>query len=152
MSQPEIWRDVAFIKIDVQGYELAVCEGMRQTLQKFPALVVAFEYAPDGMRELGFEPLTLLDFFRSAGYQLHILTRSATTLAPENRCDLRLRLKSSGYVDVLCSRRSPRLALFGCEHSRRPGDATGRFFLMPILMRTRPTQVIFRSCRPWRKR
>ena len=72
-------RDVAFIKIDVQGYELAVCEGMRKTLERFPLLCVAFEYAPDGMRELGFDPSALLEFFRSAGFHLHILTRSATT-------------------------------------------------------------------------
>ena len=71
---------ISFIKIDVQGYELAVCEGMKQTLEKFPLLSIAFEYAPDGMRELGFEPAALLQFFRSAGYQLHILTRRAIQL------------------------------------------------------------------------
>lgn len=96
-------RNISFIKIDVQGYELAVCEGMRLTLEKFPGLSIAFEYAPDGMRELGFEPSALLDFFRSAGHQLHILTRSATTLAPDNRA-IELAAERSGYVDVLCSK------------------------------------------------
>jgi FkbM family methyltransferase len=96
-------RNISFIKIDVQGYELAVCEGMRLTLEKFPGLSIAFEYAPDGMRELGFEPSALLDFFRAAGHQLHILTRSATTLAPDNRA-IELAAERSGYVDVLCFR------------------------------------------------
>jgi FkbM family methyltransferase len=95
---------ISFIKIDVQGYELAVCEGMRQTLKKFPALCIAFEYAPDGMRELGFEPSALLDFFRSAGYQLHILTRASTTLARANH-EIELAAERSGYIDVLCSKR-----------------------------------------------
>ena len=94
-------QNISFIKIDVQGYELAVCDGMRQTLEKFPQMSIAFEYAPEGMRELGFEPSALLDFFRSAGYQLHILTRSATTLAPDNRA-IELAVERSGYVDVLC--------------------------------------------------
>ena len=53
MSAP---RTVAFIKIDVQGYELAVCEGMKQTLADNPDVVVAFEYTPDSMIELGFDP------------------------------------------------------------------------------------------------
>jgi FkbM family methyltransferase len=97
-------RHISFIKIDVQGYELAVCEGMRQTLEKFPALCVAFEYAPDGMRELGFEPSALLAFFRSAGYRLHILTRTATTLAPDNRA-IELAAERTGYVDLLCSKK-----------------------------------------------
>ena len=96
-------RSISFIKIDVQGYELAVCEGMRKTLEKFPGLCVAFEYAPDGMRELVFEPFALLEFFRSAGYQLHILTREATTLAPDNRA-IELATERSGYVDLICSK------------------------------------------------
>jgi FkbM family methyltransferase len=98
-------RNISFIKMDVQGYELAVCEGMRQTIEQFPALCIAFEYAPGGMRELGFEPSALLDFFRSAGYQLHILTRSATTLAVDNAAIEQL-ADAAGYVDVLCSRKT----------------------------------------------
>jgi FkbM family methyltransferase len=97
-------RNLSFIKIDVQGYELAVCEGMRKTLEKFPQMVIAFEYAPDGMRELGFEPSALLDFFRSAGYQIHILTRAATSLAPDN-CAIDVVVERKGYVDLLCSKK-----------------------------------------------
>jgi FkbM family methyltransferase len=102
-------QNVSFIKIDVQGYELAVCEGMRKTLEDFPEVSIAFEYAPDGMRELGFEPLALLDFFRSAGYRLHILTRAATALAPDNRA-IELAVEGSGYADLLCSKRSLELS------------------------------------------
>jgi FkbM family methyltransferase len=98
-------QNISFIKIDVQGYELAVCEGMRQTLERFPAACIAFEYAPGGMRELGFEPSSLLDFFRSVSYQLHILTRAATTLAPDNRA-IELAVERSGYVDLLASKKS----------------------------------------------
>jgi FkbM family methyltransferase len=98
-------QNISFIKIDVQGYELAVCEGMRKTFEKFPGLCIAFEYAPDGMRELGFEPSALLDFFRSAGYQLHVLTRAATTLAVDNRV-IDLAVERSGYVDLLCSKKN----------------------------------------------
>ncbi len=97
-------RELSFIKIDVQGYELAVCEGMRKTLEKFPQVVIAFEYAPDGMRELGFEPSVLLDSFRSAGYQIHILTRAATSLALDNRV-IDAAVERKGYVDLLCSRK-----------------------------------------------
>jgi len=95
-------QDICFIKIDVQGYELAVCEGMRRTLEKFPRACVAFEYAPDGMRELGFDPAALLRFFRSAGYRLYILTRSG--LQPALGDDAIDRAaQRSGYVDLLCS-------------------------------------------------
>jgi FkbM family methyltransferase len=95
---------LSFIKIDVQGYEFAVCEGMRKTLEKFPEVVIAFEYAPDGMRELGFEPSVLLDFFRSAGYRIHILTRAATRLALDN-LEIDAAVERKGYVDLLCSKK-----------------------------------------------
>jgi len=95
---------ISFIKIDVQGYELAVCEGMRRTLKDFPSASIAFEYAPEGMRELGFEPLALLDFFRAGGYQLHILTRRVVTVARTSQ-EIELAAERSGYVDVLCSKK-----------------------------------------------
>jgi FkbM family methyltransferase len=98
-------QSISFIKVDVQGYEMAVCEGMRQTIERFPALSIAFEYAPGAMRELGFEPIPLLDFFRSAGYQLHILTRAAAALEPDNRA-IESAAESSGYVDVLCCKKT----------------------------------------------
>ncbi len=96
-------QNISFTKIDVQGYELAVCEGMRQTLDRFPGMCIALEYAPDAMRELGFEPRALLGFFRSQGYQLHILTRATTRLAPDDQA-IEVAAKRVGYVDLLCSR------------------------------------------------
>lgn len=96
---------VSFIKIDVQGYELAVCEGLRQTLEKFPQVSIALEYAPDGMRELGFEPTALLQFLRSHGYHLHVLTRSGLQPAADDDA-IALAAQRSGYVDLLCSKRA----------------------------------------------
>ena len=98
-------RNISFIKIDVQGYELAVCEGMQQTLQAFPQVCVAFEYAPDGMRELGFDPAALLQFFRKAGYQLYILTRRGLQPAGDDAA-IDFAAKRSGYVDVFCSKQN----------------------------------------------
>lgn len=97
--------NIAFIKIDVQGYELAVSEGMIATLRAFPQLCVAFEYAPDGMRELGFDPAALLGFFREAGYKLHVLTRRGLRLAGDDAA-IDIVARRSGYVDVLCSRKT----------------------------------------------
>jgi len=95
---------ISFIKIDVQGYELAVCEGMQETLSRFPDVTVAFEFAPEGMRELGFDPAALLRFFRAAGFRLRILTRRGIQ-APSDDDAIHAAAQSSGYVDVLCSRK-----------------------------------------------
>jgi FkbM family methyltransferase len=96
-------QSICFIKIDVQGYELAVCEGMKETLEKSPRLCVAFEYAPEGMRELGFDPAAVLHFFRAEGYKLYALSRKGIHAAPD---DLLIAdtAEHSGYVDLLCSK------------------------------------------------
>jgi FkbM family methyltransferase len=96
-------QNISFIKIDVQGYELAVCEGMRETLQRFPKLCVAVEYEPASMRELGFEPAALLLFFREAGYRLNILSRGGIDPAPEDALVAQA-AERSGYVDLLCAK------------------------------------------------
>jgi len=97
-------QNISFIKIDVQGYELAVCEGMRRTLERFPKLCVCLEYSPDAMLELGFEPRALLDFFRTRGYQLYTLTTGDPKLLSDDALIQGL-LKDIGYVDLLCSKR-----------------------------------------------
>jgi FkbM family methyltransferase len=97
-------QNISFIKIDVQGYELAVCEGMKNVLEKFPQAVVCLEYSPDALRELGFEPHMLLDFFRTRGYHLYVLTREEPRfLADDN--SLEAVLRDQGYLDLLCSKR-----------------------------------------------
>lgn len=95
-------KDISFIKIDVQGYELAVCEGMKQTLARFPEICVGCEYAPEGITELGFDPAGLLDFFRQRGYYLYVLTRSCIKRADDNEA-IQQAADGPGYVDLLCS-------------------------------------------------
>lgn len=97
-------KKISLIKIDVQGYELAVCEGMKQTLASFPELCICCEYAPEGLVELGFDPVRLLDFFRMNGHQIHILTRSSIRLARDNTT-IQQAAEEAGYVDLLCAQR-----------------------------------------------
>jgi len=96
-------RNISFIKIDVQGYEMAVCEGMKETLERFPEACVCLEHSPESLIELGFEPEKIIDFFRSRGYQLYILTREAPQLAADNESLERI-VNEAGYVDLLCSK------------------------------------------------
>jgi hypothetical protein len=82
---------------------MAVCEGMKETLQKFPEACVCLEHSPESLIELGFEPEKIIDFFRSRGYQLYILTREAPQLAAYNESLERI-VNEAGYVDLLCSK------------------------------------------------
>lgn len=65
---------ISFIKIDVQGYELPVCLGMRRTLELNLHALVAIEYSPADLGKLGFDPLKLLSFWKRRDYIGYELT------------------------------------------------------------------------------
>jgi FkbM family methyltransferase len=90
---------VSFVKIDVQGYELAVCQGMQDTLRQNPDISIVLEFMPSAMRELGFDPSHLIGFFVERGFEIYLvhprgkLTRGMPTV-----------MKDSNYFDLLFSR------------------------------------------------
>lgn len=90
---------VSFVKIDVQGYELPVCQGMKDTLENNPGITLVLEYMPSIMRELGFNPAELIEFLVSRGFEIYLagphgkVSRGAV---PE--------IEGAGYVDLLFRR------------------------------------------------
>ena len=92
---------VSFIKIDVQGYEPAVCQGMVNTLRQNPDVAIVLEYMPSAMRALGFEAPQLINFFGERGfsiYQVHPRGRLSPGIPPA--------VNDSSYFDLLLSRRT----------------------------------------------
>jgi FkbM family methyltransferase len=90
---------VSFVKIDVQGYELAVCHGMQNTLRQNPGIAIVLEFTPSAMLGLGFDPSHLINFFVERGFEIYLvhprgkLTRGMPTI-----------MKDSSYFDLLFSR------------------------------------------------
>jgi FkbM family methyltransferase len=66
---------VRFIKVDVQGYELPVCKGMERTLTINPRGILALEYMPSAMRELGFQPEELINWLQQRDYKVYTLEK-----------------------------------------------------------------------------
>lgn len=95
---------VKFIKIDVQGYELPVCLGMEKTLAANPNAVVALEYMPDSIRELGFEPEKITKFFQDRKYFIYLIGKKGN-LAIANHQLMNELAKKRGYIDLLFSRK-----------------------------------------------
>jgi FkbM family methyltransferase len=95
---------VSFIKIDVQGYEWPVCQGMTNTLRRNPRVVVALEYAPSIMRKLGFEPQELLDFFRGMSFLVYVLT-AKTGLRESSYSEIQRLTPNDDYVDLIFAHR-----------------------------------------------
>ncbi len=93
-------RNVSFIKIDVQGYELAVCQGMQETLCQNPDITIVLEFMPSAMRELGFEPSDLIDFLVERDFEVY-------RLHPRGKLSPGMPgiMKDSSYFNLLFSRR-----------------------------------------------
>lgn len=92
---------VSFVKIDVQGFELPVCQGMSKTIEANPELTIVLEYAPFALRALGFDPSQLVDFLVGRGFRVYQV-RPRGELSPGIPADLHDR----DYVDLLFSRRA----------------------------------------------
>jgi FkbM family methyltransferase len=103
LSSNSVREPLSFIKMDIQGYELPACWGMQETLKNNPNAVIAIEYFPGAMEELGYKAEALLDFFYDRGYELYPFSRrdSLRRLDKANLCDL---VRSKGYTDLLASR------------------------------------------------
>jgi FkbM family methyltransferase len=93
-------RPICLIKIDVQGYESAVCHGMTATVEQQRRAAVAIEYMPEAMAALGYDPPALLDWFVEKGFRMYSLGRNGE-LTP----GLSSELAEKGYVDLIFSRR-----------------------------------------------
>ena len=93
--------EISFIKIDVQGYELAVCQGMQETLQRNPDVTIVLEFMPSMMIEMGFDPKKLISFLVERDFKIYVV-HPRGKLSP----GLPQTMNDSGYVDLLCSRRS----------------------------------------------
>jgi FkbM family methyltransferase len=94
---------IAFVKVDVQGYELEVCRGMVGLLAANPGMAVAVEYAPSAMRAQGFEASDLLAFFASRGLVAQALEQDGR-LRSASADDLARAVERRGYVDVVFTR------------------------------------------------
>lgn len=94
-------KPVKFIKIDIQGYEIAALRGMKETLKSHPAL--AIEYCPAQIRELGFEPLELIEFIRQAGYSIQVLNRDGSVRDLLDGETEQL-VGAHGYLNFLCEK------------------------------------------------
>ncbi len=91
---------VSFVKIDVQGYELAVCQGMQDTLRQNPDITIVLEFMPSAMRELGFEPSHLIDFLVERDFKIYQV-HPRGKLSP----GMPAITKDSSYFNLLFSRR-----------------------------------------------
>ena len=105
--------EIAVVKIDTEGAEGFILDGMRDTLNRHPRMSVILEFTPASLRQAGYEPGALLHRFYSSGYELFVLDEYSGLTIPLNEG------QAAGLVDVL-DRRQEFVNLL-IKRASRPG-------------------------------
>jgi len=102
-------KTVQFIKLDVQGHELAALTGMQQVLASSPDVRVLFEFWPAGLRAANASPELLFKFFQDRGFFIGELKKGAVRQL-DTPDSLVSKLGEKRYTNLLAAR-APNAAL-----------------------------------------
>ena len=92
---------VDFVKIDVQGFEGHVFQGMQRTLRQSPNLTLLSEFWPFGLRSAGSNPEDVLHKLEATGLTLHELTSHGTLNPLGNKKDFIDRFPGRCYTNIV---------------------------------------------------
>ena len=103
----EGWPKVDLVKIDVEGAEIRVLDGMERLCERSPDFKLIIEYCPVLINATGAKPSDLLDKLASMNLKVRFVDEKNGVMAPE-AADLDLitakLLKQETYMNLLCSR------------------------------------------------
>jgi FkbM family methyltransferase len=94
------------VKIDVEGAELGVLRGLRQTRSRLPGLQLVVEYCPKNLLGSGVEPRLLYEELVRGGCEIRAIREDGSTRIIAHFEDLESTLNTHGYVNLFCGRSS----------------------------------------------
>lgn len=97
-------RAVEFVKIDVQGYEPRVVQGMQRLIDDSPTMKVLFEFWPAGLARAGHTPGELLDLFLCRGFGIFDLAADGIRRLRDSEVAHLAGTGGSGYRNLLAAR------------------------------------------------
>lgn len=114
----DIFEDIVMLKIDVQGYELHVLNGLGKLLRHYSVKHIVIEFGPDGLERAGSDPFEFLTLLHEMGCQILLphFTLAHTShfrwpiLLPEQFMNFTVALRAvgaaggHGETDLFCTR------------------------------------------------
>lgn len=95
--------EIDFIKMDVEGSEWAVVEGMALLLKKSAHLKMMTEFAPYAIKESGVEPGQYLKLLEDSGFQIYQMNYAGMKVEKANIAGLlRMNTDREDITNLLC--------------------------------------------------
>ena len=99
-------RKVDLIKIDTQGAEVVILQGMIETLKANPSVKMLVEFWPKGLSEFGFTAVQLLDILDGLGFKYRAIHEENNTVVETTRAELlkEFTVEKGNFTNLVCSR------------------------------------------------
>jgi len=81
-SEKEFCNKINFVKIDVEGAEYDVIEGMQKTLKSNPELKILCEFSPKQIREHELKPEDVLEQLLRSNFKIYPITTAGEKIIP----------------------------------------------------------------------
>ncbi len=82
------FKKVDFVKIDVEGAEPMVLEGMRRAIESHPGIRLVVEFAPERVVAAGHQPKQYLEGFIEQGFLIYIIDEANRQVVPTTPAEI----------------------------------------------------------------
>ena len=96
-------KEINFIKIDIQGFEMSAVKGMKKTLQS-SHLKILSEFWPYGMRKAGTSVLEYYTFLKQNNFYIYLIENNQLIELNEEKVKTFLDLPETTYMNIFASK------------------------------------------------
>lgn len=96
---------INFVKIDVEGAEGYVFEGMKNIIRSNKHLKIVTEFWPKRIKESGFDPLNFVNYLMDNGYSIFNIDKKCENNGPLTREEIKsmVNANDNNYYNFLCN-------------------------------------------------
>lgn len=96
---------VDWIKIDVEGAELDVLEGISSSIETLPGLHILIELCPTNLKRAGATSDQLISKLKNFGYTVEAIIENGDSFIIQKIDDVSKTMGSKSYINLMCTRK-----------------------------------------------